>query len=199
MKVTDRIDLAGDGDGELGRLLKRLPAEITPPRDLWPGVAAGIAAASAAPVAGRARLWTVRIAAGVACVAVGAALGYVVLAQRFAARVPEPGTDSATLARQVDSWLVKPVTLDAGYQKARTQLATEFFRRIAKLPAADREKVEKGLREIEDGLHDLNDALKSNPDSILLQQLALSAYQQELEYMQNVTSLTQAVPESTQT
>jgi hypothetical protein len=59
--------------------------------------------------------------------------------------------------------------------------------------------VQKGLKQIEDGLRELNDALKSHPDSVLLQQLALGAYQQELEYMQNVASLTQTVSEQSQT
>ena len=196
--MSNQTDNPWDGGDPLARAHKRLPTDIAPALDLWPGVAAAIAAEPPAAF-NRTRAWTLRIAAGVACVALGAALGYGVLVQRFAARVAPPGTDTAKIARQVDSWLVKPVMLDAGYQKARAQLAGEFFRRIATLPTADRAKVEKGLREIEDGLRDLNDALKSNPNSILLQQLALSAYQQELEYMQNVTSLTETVPESTPT
>jgi hypothetical protein len=181
-----------DANDALGRLLKLLPTDVAPARDLWPGVAA----AMAAPVrATSARIWSMRIAAGLACVAIGVGLGYGLLEQR----VETHGGDLKQFAEQADTWLVKPVMLDAGYQKARTELATELFRRIAELPANDRARIQKGLRQIENGLRDVNDALKSNPDSVLLQQLALGAYQQELEYMRNIASLTQTVSESTQT
>jgi len=171
-------------------MLKRLPTQIEPPRDLWPGIAAAI---SAPRQPKRFMVWTMRIAAGLACVALGVGLGY-----RF---LPKAGTTPGPQTSQeaVDTWLVKPVMLDAGYQKARTALAGEFFRRIAELPPNDRARVQKGLKQIEDGLRQLNDALKAQPDSVLLQQLALGAYQQELEYMQNVASLTQTVSESTRT
>jgi len=181
-----------DGNDAFGRLLKRLPVQVEPPRDLWPAIAAAI---SAPAQASRTRVWTMRVAAGVACVAVGVGLGYGLLRPHGV-----PPDNAAQLAVQtVNSWLVKPVMLDAGYQKARMQLASEFFRRISDLPANDRARVQKGLRQIEDGLRDLNDALKAQPDSVLLQQLVLGAYQRELEYMQNVASLTQSVAESTQT
>jgi hypothetical protein len=183
---------AGNGNDALGRLLARLPVQVEPPHDLWPGIAAAI---SAPAQASRAHLWTMRIAAGLACVAVGVGLGYSMLRPRGA----PPGEEFPVVADAVNSWLVKPVMLDAGYQKARMQLASQFVRRISDLPANDRARVQKGLRQIEDGLRDLNDALKSQPDSVLLQQLVLGAYQQELEYMQNVASLTQTVSESTQT
>jgi hypothetical protein len=184
---------SNDNPDALDRLLTRLPTDIAPARDLWPAVAAAIAAPAQAS---RARAWTMRIAAGLACVALGTGIGYGLL-QRHNWVAPTP--DPAAIAQDVNGWLVKPVVLDAGYQKARTQLATEFFRRIATLRPADRARVQKGLKEIENGLRDLNDALKSHPDSVLLQQLALGAYQQELEYMQNVTSLAQSVSESSQT
>jgi hypothetical protein len=178
-----------DSSDALGRLLKSIPADIEPPRDLWPGIAAAISD-SVQPK--RARLWTMRIAAGLACVALGVGLGYRLL--------PRTATTGPQMSQEaVAGWLVKPVMLDAGYQKARMQLAGEFFRRIAELAPNDRARVQKGLRQIEDGLRELNDALKAQPDSVLLQQLALGAYQQELEYMQNVASLTQTVSESTQT
>ena len=180
-----------DSNDGLARALKCLPAEIQPGRDLWTGVAAAIAQERQPK---RSTVWTMRIAAGLACVALGTGIGYGLLRQQAPVA---PGVPIAQ--QQVNSWLVKPVMMDEGYQKARVQLAGEFFRRIADLPENDRARVQKGLRQIEDGLRELNDALKSQPDSVLLQQLALSAYQQELEYMQNVASLTRNVSESTQT
>lgn len=184
-----------ESNDALARALKRLPTEIQPARDLWTGVAAAIEESKQPK---RSTVWTMRIAAGLACVALGTGIGYGLL------RPENPGGPGivgvpAGPQREINTWLVKPVMMDEGYQKARVQLAGEFFRRIADLPENDRARVEKGLRQIEDGLRELNDALKSHPDSVLLQQLALSAYQQELEYMQNVASLTRNVSESTQT
>ena len=190
--MNDRLTGAPDA---LDGALRRLPVDIAPSHDLWPAIAAGIAMPAKADAT---RVWALRIAAGLACVALGTGLGYSLLKERMSTG-PMVASSDAQIAGQVNSWLVKPVMQDAGYQKARTQLATEFFRRITDLPADDRARVQKGLKEIESGLRDLNDALKKNPDSILLQQLALGAYQQELEYMQNVTSLTHMVPESSQT
>ena len=142
----------------LERALRRLPVDIAPARDLWPTIAASMAV----PVtANAARVWTQRIAAGLACVALGTGLGYLLFRERMSAG-HALAPSSAEIAGQVNSWLVKPVVIDAGYQKARSQLATEFFRRIVDLPAGDRARVQKGLQEIENGLRDLNDALKKN-------------------------------------
>ncbi len=179
-----------EGNDALSRVLKRLPTDIEPPHDLWPGVAAAIATERQPK---RANVWAMRIAAALTCVAIGAGLGYGLFQRNSTVVGPSPTQEA------ISTWLVKPVMMDAGYQKARMQLASEFFRRIADLPANDRARVQKGLKQIEDGLRELNDALKSHPDSVLLQQLALGAYQQELEYMQNVASLTQTVSEQTQT
>ncbi|HZF16473.1 MAG TPA: hypothetical protein VE046_11060 [Steroidobacteraceae bacterium] len=179
-----------EGNDALSRALQRLPTDIEPPHDLWPGVAAAIARERRPQ---RASVWAMRIAAGLVCVAIGTGLGYGLF------RGPATGPGVGPSQEAINTWLVKPVMMDAGYQKARMQLASEFFRRIADLPANDRARVQKGLKQIEDGLRELNDALKSHPDSVLLQQLVLGAYQQELEYMQNVASLTQTVSEQTQT
>ena len=184
-----------ESNDALARALKRLPTEIQPERDLWSGVAAAIAQERQPK---RSTVWTMRIAAALACVALGTGIGYGLLRHENAL-APGGGQIAQGAQREINSWLVKPVMMDEGYQKARMQLAGEFFRRIADLPENDRARVQKGLRQIEDGLRELNDALKSHPDSVLLQQLALSAYQQELEYMQNVASLTRNVSESTQT
>ncbi|MGH8262155.1 MAG: hypothetical protein ACRETU_07530 [Steroidobacterales bacterium] len=185
------MTIPNDSNDALARALKRLPTAIQPERDLWSGVAAAIAQERQPK---RSTVWTMRIAAGLACVALGTGIGYGLLRND-----PTPAVGKKDLVQQAKTWLVKPVMMDEGYQKARMQLAGEFFRRIADLPENDRARVQKGLRQIEDGLRELNDALKSHPDSVLLQQLALSAYQQELEYMQNVASLTRHVSESTQT
>jgi hypothetical protein len=190
-EVND-VNHPDDGNDALARALKRLPTEIRPARDLWSGVAAAIEASQQPK---RSTVWTMRVAAGVACVALGTGIGYGLLRNEQATQLANQGP----APHEITSWLVKPVMMDEGYQKARMQLAGEFFRRIADLPENDRARVQKGLRQIEDGLRELNDALKSHPDSVLLQQLALSAYQQELEYMQNVASLTRNVSESTQT
>jgi hypothetical protein len=192
LNEVSEVTNPNESNDALARALQRLPTEIQPARDLWSGVAAAIGESKRPK---RSTVWTMRIAAGVACVALGTGIGYGLLRQ-------ENGVAPAgqvAQQREITSWLVKPVMMDEGYQKARVQLAGEFFRRIADLPENDRARVQKGLRQIEDGLRELNDALKSHPDSVLLQQLALSAYQQELEYMQNVASLTRNVSESTQT
>jgi hypothetical protein len=169
--------------------LGRLPKDVPPSRDLWSGIAQEIAPSRSVP-----RRTITRWAAAFAGVACAAALGY------YATKSTTPTTIPTTHISQhtsdaTPSWFnaeITPVALGPEYQKARMALAADLFRHIQRLSPDERSKVELGLQQIDAGLRSIGEALKAHPDSVLLQQLVLSAYQQELQFMQDVSTTTTA-------
>ena len=60
-------------------------------------------------------------------------------------------------------------------------------------------KVEDNLKQINRALSDISDALSGDPDNVLLQQLLLSMYQEELAVFENVNRMTKNLPPRTET
>lgn len=195
------------GDEALLRAVGRLPRDIEPPRDLWAGIEAAIHAPvpAAKPAAfARPRLvsWPYALAAAVGCVALGALLTFALL--RFQQDPP------VTLAAAPEGALPEEVTfteasfggyesLGPEYEQARAQLAIGLAERLQRLPPEAQLKVERNLAEIRRSLREINVALALDPNSILLQQLLLSAYQSELALLANVNQIAGDIPARSET
>ncbi len=200
-------------DAAVERALSKLPRAVEPSRDLWSGIAAAIETDRAAQVTApsdtqtsiqRRRLmqwnggWA--LAAGVACVGIIGLLVYTHLqhsavAPTMAQQVtPTPSTavSPAEILSTPDPHLV-PAAFGADYVRTRDAALKRLTEQLQSLSPADQQKVRAALQEIDKGLRALNDALAKSPDSILLQQLVLSAYQQQLQTLQTMTDTT-AIP-----
>jgi hypothetical protein len=163
--------------------LKRLPREVHPDHDLWSGIAQEISIDKP-----RARVALTRWAAAFVGIAVAASLSYYAL--RPTSQL-QPQTAQVTPV--APTWFraeLTSVTLGPAYQQARLALAKDLFQQIQRLSPEERAKVELGLKQIDDGLRLIGEALQAHPDSVLLQQLVLSAYQRELQFMQDVSATT---------
>jgi hypothetical protein len=169
--------------------LGRLPKDVQPPRDLWSDIAQEIASSTPKP-----RRSVTRWAAAFAGIAFAAALSYYAL-RPTTPTLQSPSQTAHEQPAVTPSWFnaeITPVALGPEYQQARLTLATDLFRHIQRLSPEERAKVELGLKQIDEGLRSIGEALQAHPDSILLQQLVLSAYQQELQFMQDVSTTTNA-------
>jgi hypothetical protein len=164
--------------------LKRLPKDVNPDRDLWSGIAQEIS--SSKP---RARASVTRWAAAFVGLAFAASLSYYAV-RPTSQRQPQSAQLNPVAPPAWFSAELTPVALGPEYRKARLALATDLFRHIQRLSPEERAKVELGLKQIDAGLRSIGEALQAHPDSILLQQLVLSAYQQELQFMQDVSTTT---------
>jgi hypothetical protein len=162
----------------------RLPTEVSPERDLWPGVARAI---------GRPRRasWTPMFAQAAAVVLlVGASSGLTYLA------VKDDQPPAPVVAPDL---LFEPASYSAGYAlgaeylEARSDMAARLDEELARLSPDARADVEQNLALIRSAIAEINAALEKEPTNSLLQQLLLDAYQNEFALMHQVGGLTNRV------
>jgi hypothetical protein len=169
--------------------LRDLPRDIAPPRDLWQGIEARIAADKNAAVSapaqrsGRAgRLRVLAAAAVIVALAVGIWIGRAVL--------PVPGAPAAGAGSMATN-LNTPepgsfhaaYVMDSKYVRQRAELVKDLESRLAALPPESRAKVMSSLQTINDSKRDLEAELGKDPSNALLQELLVNTYQDEMRVL----------------
>jgi hypothetical protein len=177
--------------------LRDLPRDVQPPRDLWSGIEAHIAAdrrgADRAPDERRAvppgrasRLRWIAAAAVVAALAVGMWIGRSLLPTTGLRT--GLGGDSGTSAR-VSTDAGAPEVLQAAYvtdpkyRRQREALVKSLEAQLAALPPDSRAKVIASLATIHKSMQDLQAALGRDPSNALLQELLVNTYQDEMRVL----------------
>jgi hypothetical protein len=191
--------------------LRDMPRDIAPPRDLWRGIEAKIAAeprgaaAAAGAEAGGAssvggavgaggavwlrhaartnRLRVLAAAAVIAALAIGIWIGRTVL--------PVPGqvapTGAGLEARHVSASEAEAIpaslVMDPKYMRERARMLQSIEAQIAALPPDSRTKVMSSLQTIHDSMQDLEAALGKDPSNALLQELLVNTYQDEMRVL----------------
>ncbi|MDJ0711264.1 MAG: hypothetical protein QNJ14_12770 [Woeseiaceae bacterium] len=171
-------------DDKLDRAARQLSVEISPERDLWPGIAEAIE-----PAPRRSR-WTPMLAQAAAVVLlVGASSGITYIL-----------TKDSGPAMQISPELVfeqasfgKDYNLGPEFQVARNGLRAELEAEMARLSPEARQDVQANLDLIHTAIVDINAALEQQPDSVVLQQKLLQAYREELTLLRRVGGLTRNV------
>ena len=190
--------MSGNDDLPGGRKissLRDLPRDIAPPRDLWQGIEARIAADNTAAVStptlrsgvgGRSartgRLRVLAAAAVIAALAVGIWIGRAVL--------PVPGAPAAGAGSMATN-LNTPepgsfhaaYVMDSKYVRQRAELVKDLESRLAALPPESRAKVMSSLQTINDSKRDLERELGKDPSNALLQELLVNTYQDEMRVL----------------
>jgi len=174
----------------LDRRLQALSAEIDPPRDLWPAIAAELEPRRASAK----RSWLSQAAAAAVLVIASSAVTTVWLRQQThpVAQVAPPSQPPAnvTMMPAARHAAFGPShALDADYLKARAQLAQMLDERIGRLPPSARQKVELNLAEMRRAADEINRALATAPGDPLLEELLLTTYQEELAVLASVNQL----------
>jgi hypothetical protein len=80
------------------------------------------------------------------------------------------------------------------YERARQQLSRELDAQLDALPAETREVVERNLAQIRQALKEINGALADDPGNVLLQQLLMAAYQDEMSVLMEVNRIARSLP-----
>lgn len=162
----------------------RLATEISPERDLWPGIAESIRRP-------RRSRWLPMLAQAAAVVLlVGASSGVTYLAMK---------DDQQATQITVPDLLFEPASFSAGYAlgpeylEARSDMAARLDAEMARLSPGTRADVERNLMLIRSAIAEINAALETEPTNVLLQQLLLNTYQEEFSVMRQVESLTNHV------
>lgn len=165
-------------------LLRSLPCELEPQRDLWPGIEARL---EPHPVRRR-PAWAWQAAAAVVLVAASSLITASLL-QRDDARTAQVATP-ATALPAVQSAFGQRSGLGAGYESARRELATDLEQRMSSMPASARYKLAANLAEMRRAADEINAALALQPGDPLLEELLLNTYQDELGVIASVNQLT---------
>jgi len=170
----DKLDLAA----------KRLATEISPERDLWPG----IAEAMEAP--GRSR-WAPMFAQAAAVVLLIGASSAVTYVAVKGDQVPVTQVSPDLIFEQAS--FGNRHNLGPGFQDARNSLAAELDVELAKLSRESRADVEANLELVHQAIVEINLAFEQDPNNALLQAKLLGAYREELSVLRRVGGLTRNV------
>jgi hypothetical protein len=160
----------------LDELLTRLPRDIAPPRNLWPGIARRLAARRNRP-----RVMAFAAAAGIAGVCIASALTWMILRGHSAS----PAMPAAAQVRSFDE------PRNPSYIAARDSLELNFRDRLRLLDPATRARIEASLAVIRQAHEDIRKALASDPASPVLEQLWQSTWRDEFDLYDNVVQATQ--------
>jgi len=198
--MNDRQGPNGQDDGLL-QAARGLPDSIRPDRDLWPEIAARISENDASTQhAGRWRL-VGTMAAAVALVAVSSLLTLWVTdkpAQVIVRQPPAAGLAVPARARPREANFGAGYSLGPRYEHARQELTRDLDQQLDALPEDTRALVNRNLDQIREALTEINEELSQDPNNVLLQQLLMAAYQDELAVLMNVNAMAQTLPPRTE-
>jgi len=168
---------------------RRLPREVPPARDLWPGIRARMDEDGRPRAAG----WNTWVPAALAA-SVVVAVGIVALLRASGPEAPGPGPGVAgTPVAATPASFGPSFTLGPKYEDARASLADDLEERLAALPPETREVVNRNLGAIRQAVDEINAALEGDPGNLLLQRLLMDAYHDELAVLANVRRLTETL------
>jgi hypothetical protein len=156
--------------------LAKLPRDVPPQRNLWPGIAGRLHRSPR-----RARPLALAAAAAVVGACVASALTWAVLHGRPASPAPQ-------LAAQPPSF---DESRNPRYVAARDSLEVSFRERLALLDPATRAQIEASLAVIRRAHEDIRRALASDPASPVLEELWQSTWHDELDLYDHVVRATQ--------
>ena len=186
MNETDNKDF----DDELMAAAAKLATEVTPEKDLWPGIEQAISQ----PAKHGRTVWnSVWAQAAAVLLLVGGSSGLTYLAMTG-------GTETSPVVAEGTALVFQPVSgsfgsmyhLGVDYQDARRSLAAKVDNELSRLTPEERAEVEKNIAVIRAAIEDINKALAEEPDNALLQKLLLSTYREELDLMIRVDGITSA-------
>lgn len=166
-----------------------LATEVSPERDLWPGIEQAINEPVRPRRSGFGSMWA-QAAAVVLLVGGSSGLTYLAMTGDEDPTVP-PMVDTIELGFEpVSANFGSQYTLGPDYIDARRILKGSFDENLDSLSPEAREEVIRNLATIRQAIDDINEALADQPDSVLLQELLLDSYRNELSLMMQVDGVT---------
>jgi hypothetical protein len=183
--MNDNYD---ERDDELIAMAGKLSHEVAPERDLWPDIEAAITTPQ------RSR-WTpmfAQAAAVILLVAGSSGVTYLAVTEQHENERVQTQFVPANMLFEETSFGGK-YTLGSGFQDARGNLASKLDQELARLSPDSRGEIEENMQVIRNAIDEINVALEAEPENVLLQELLLKAYRDELKAMRRIGGLTNNV------
>lgn len=173
-------------------MARGLATDVQPQRDLWPRIAEAIGDGTVTAATAR---WPRLFAQAAAILLlVGASSGLTWYTMNNELPPMTMADDHTDLTFEpVSGSFGSQYMLGPDFQDAREGLVAKLDEELERLPAETRADVEKNIATIQSAIAEINKALAKEPDSVLLQQLLLSTYSEELSVMRKVDGLTHSV------
>ena len=183
--MNNKID---ERDDELLAMASRLSTEVTPERDLWPDIQAAITTP-------RRSRWTPMFAQAAAVVLLVDGSSGVTY---FAVTSQDDGPNVVSQPIPANMVFEETAfggnyTLGSGFQDARGNLASKLDQELERLSPEARTEIEENMQAIRNAISEINVALEKEPENVLLQELLLRAYRDELKMMRRIGTLTNDV------
>lgn len=167
-------------DDKLDLTARQLVTQISPERDLWPGIAEAIEK----PQRSRWMPVLAQAAAVVLLVGGSSAVTYLTVMDSkgpVTAVAPELVFEQAAFGTNYN--------LGPGFQDARNGLRAELDVELARMSPEARTDIQANLDLIHNAIVEINTALEGEPDNLPLQQKLLRAYREELTLLRRVGGL----------
>lgn len=172
-------------------LARELPTDVQPPRDLWQDIEAAIGPEG--QVAGRRRWPRLYAQAAAVLLMIGASSGLTWLAMQDDAALVSPVASDGLTFEPVSGSFGREYMLGPDFQDARQSLASRLDAELERLPPDTRAEVEKNMATIRAAITEINKALAEEPGNVLLQELLISSYTEELAIMRKVDGIANTV------
>ena len=169
-------------DDKLDKAARQLATEMTPERDLWPGIEQAIRTPR------RRMPWYAQAAAVILLVGASSSVTYLAVKDTSGPTVsvsPELVFERAAFGGDYH--------LGPGFQAARNNLRAQLDVELERLSPKAQQDIQANLDVIHGAIIEINTALEQEPDNVLLQQKLLRAYREELALLQRVSGLTRNV------
>jgi hypothetical protein len=165
-----------------------LSAPVAPERDLWPGIEQIISA----PVVRERTAWNTmwaQAAAVILLVGGSSGLTYMAMSGDVDPTVPTVASPMNLVFEPVSGSFGSQYYLGPDYQDARRVVSSNFSARLDDLSPEAREEVLANIQTIRDAIADINRALAEDPGNVLLQELLIDTYRDELSVMKKVDTI----------
>ena len=166
----------------------KLAKAVEPERDLWPDIEQAITATAVPERSIRGSLWA-RAAAVVLLVGGSSGLTYLAMNDGEDPTVPVAAEAPALIFEPVSTSFGPQYTLGPDYIDARRVVSGNLDERLDRLSPAARQEVLTNMQTIRDAIDEINKALAEEPDSVLLQELLIEAYRDELSVMRRLDGI----------
>lgn len=189
---TDLTDIDSASDQALMVAVQRMPRAVKPQRDLWPGIEQAIRQPARAQRSAWNTVWA-QAAAVLLLVGGSSGLTYLAMTDGDGTVSPVASTGSTLVFEPVSGSFGSQYNLGPDYQDARRDLEGKLAVELQRLSPDARTAVEENLTTIRTAIDDINKALAEEPGNVLLQQLLMRTYRDELALMQHVDSIANSV------
>jgi hypothetical protein len=178
-------------DERLAEAAAALPTAVKPRRDLWPGIEQAISrpARPARPV--WQSMWA-QAAAVVLLVGGSSGLTYIAMSGDGAASVAVIEGAPTLVFEPVSGSFGSQYNLGPDYLDAKRDLQAKLDEELQRLAPEARDAVITNLKTIQTAIDEINKALAKEPGNVLLQELLLSTYREELDLMRHVNGIATA-------